>query len=478
MKKVMAFLLALSTALSLGACGGGGGNTQSTPADSGSTASVESSQDSAGGENAEGGEKTLRMYAWTNEKVMPPFVEAFNEKYKGQYKVEYCYIPGADTLTINTALASGEAIDVMTQASAFDMADRAYAGTYLGLKKFFDQEGWTYDGVFGSSIESIQNLDGEYYSLPYGKSTQLIWYNKAMSDAAGVPYPEPGWSWDDFRSTCIAMTSGEGSEKVYGASIDFDAEGDLYWCMMAFQEKGAFAYYNDDFTATAFTDDIFKQSLRFFSDLMLVDKCIVPIEEMKAFGYTNDTQNIIGLYNGKFAMCFVPDYGYQYLEKSFGEVPEGADIGVVDMPTLSGGKNVTTCYTSTASIPTFCTDEQGAWELIKFMCIENTEYFAGIKCMTPGIEFESPEKAREFYTWMFEHTDEKVGLDHEMALDVLTHERQLVSVDNTYMPGQGKLIEAMKAEIALVFNGESSVDDCLTKLKTVSDNAIADALKS
>lgn len=70
---------------------------------------------------------------------------------------------------------------------------------------------------------------------------------------------------------------------------------------------------------------------KFFSDLMLVDKCIVPIEEMKAFGYTNDTQNIIGLYNGKFAMCFVPDYGYQDLEKSFGGGPEGADIGAVDL---------------------------------------------------------------------------------------------------------------------------------------------------
>ena len=28
----------------------------------------------------------------------------------------------------------------------------------------------------------------------------LIYYDKAKFDEAGLAYPEPGWTWDDFRT--------------------------------------------------------------------------------------------------------------------------------------------------------------------------------------------------------------------------------------------------------------------------------------
>lgn len=37
-------------------------------------------------------------------------------------------------------------------------------------------------------------------------------YDRQASDQAGVPYPKPGWSRDEFRATLNAVTAREGDE--------------------------------------------------------------------------------------------------------------------------------------------------------------------------------------------------------------------------------------------------------------------------
>ena len=100
----------------------------------------------------------------------------------------------ADTSTINTALASGEQIDVMTQASTFDLRVRADSGVYLPLNEFFEQWGTTYEEKLGKATEVTNNFDGKYYGVPYCKNIQMVYYNKNLFDEAGVEYPKPDWT--------------------------------------------------------------------------------------------------------------------------------------------------------------------------------------------------------------------------------------------------------------------------------------------
>ena len=60
------------------------------------------------------------FYAWSNPDNIKPLIENFNSDYAGKYNLVYQKLADAMTLTINTALASGEKIDVMTQASHTD----------------------------------------------------------------------------------------------------------------------------------------------------------------------------------------------------------------------------------------------------------------------------------------------------------------------------------------------------------------------
>ena len=479
-KKLAALVLAVIMVMSLAACGGGSGSNGSTaaPNTSGNATQAPQTQAPGGSESqtqapADEGEYTVYFYAWTNPDNMKTLLAAFDEEYEGKYHMEYVKLDDAKTLTINTALASGSQIDVMTQASSMDLRVRADEGTYEGLKQFFDKEGWTYADICGEANEATQNINGDYYAIPYCQNINMIWFNKKLFDAANEPYPEAGWTWEDFRQTAIRMTSGEGENKVYGAMMDYaGGDGDNYWDFIARQKLGPFTYYNDDFTASAFDDPAFAESLSFFYQMAVVDKCIVPYDEYSAMQYSNDTQGMIGLYSDKYAMWMAPVYGCLYTKPSYGEVPADADIGMVDVPTVDGGKTVTTVYTSTASVPSSAPNKDASWEAIKYITILHPEYFAGPKAMHPGIDLKTDEQKEFFNSIIF---SDKPGVDYDMCMANMAMDRTLVSKDNTVRQGQVEMNEIVKEHTTLVFTGDESVEEALKAMKEEADEAIANS---
>ncbi|MDR1901228.1 MAG: extracellular solute-binding protein [Treponema sp.] len=416
------------------------------------------------------------FYAWTNADNMKPLLEAFNKEYAGKYEMVYQKLADARTMTINTALASGEQIDVMTQSSAFDQRTRADSGIYLGLKQFFTKEGLDYAGVFGKSIEETQNYNGDYYGIPYCNNINMVFFNKKMFDAAGVPYPDPNWTWDDFRATARRLTSGSGANKVYGAMVDVaHPDQDLNWALIAQQKLGSFFYYRPDFKSTRFDAPEMRESLQFFYDLLMVDKSSVPLDEYTALRLQDDIVAMNGLYSGRYAMWVAPVYGCLYLNKSYGEIPAGTDIGVTNLPRPVGSSGpVSVTYTSTASIPKNVKNPDASWTALKYICIDRADLFAGPKAMHPGYQFKTVEEANKFNDIIFR---DHPGLDFDMAMKVMPLPRTLISKDNSRVEGQARINDLIKANMSLVFNGEMTVDAALRDLKTKGDQYIAEDLR-
>ncbi|GHV90370.1 sugar ABC transporter substrate-binding protein [Spirochaetia bacterium] len=416
------------------------------------------------------------FYAWTNADNMKPLLDAFNKEYAGKYEMVYEKLADARTMTINTALSSGAPITVMTQASAFDLRQRADAGNYLGLKQFFDKEGVSYASIFGQSIEQTQNFSGDYYAVPYCNNINMLFFNKKMFDEAGVPYPDSNWTWADFRETAKKLTKGSGANKVYGAMVDVaHPDQDLNWALIAQQKLGSFWYYSPDFKSTRFDAPEMKESLQFFYDMLMVDKTSVPLDEYTALRLQDDIVAMNGLYSGRYAMWVAPVYGCLYLNKSYGEIPPGTDIGVTNLPRPVGSSGpVSVTYTSTASIPANVKNPEAAWAALKFITIDHAELFAGPKAMHPGYQFKSVEDANAFNDIIFR---DHPGLDYDMAMKIMPLSRALVSKDNTIIQGQAKINELIKANMSLVFNGEMSVDAALKDLKTKGDQYIAEDLR-
>ncbi len=52
--------------------------------------------------------------------------------------------------------------------------------------------------------------DGAILSVPTYIWPYLIGYDPQAFDAAGLPYPQPGWTWDDFLAAAVKLTQREG----------------------------------------------------------------------------------------------------------------------------------------------------------------------------------------------------------------------------------------------------------------------------
>lgn len=56
------------------------------------------------------------------------------------------------------------------------------------------------------NILAVNQFDGHTYGLPWIAQPVVVYYNKALFDAAEVAYPETGWTWTDFTEKAMALT--------------------------------------------------------------------------------------------------------------------------------------------------------------------------------------------------------------------------------------------------------------------------------
>ena len=64
---------------------------------------------------------------------------------------------------------------------------------------------------------------GELMCMPQNMSSPVIYYNKDLFDAAGLPYPANDWRWEDFVTTAQALTrdwDGDGTIDQYGFGVE------------------------------------------------------------------------------------------------------------------------------------------------------------------------------------------------------------------------------------------------------------------
>lgn len=64
--------------------------------------------------------------------------------------------------------------------------------------------------------------EGKLWALPVGVGPALMYYNKDLFDARQVPYPQPGWTWEDFLATARKLRGYRPNLYGYGAGLSPD----------------------------------------------------------------------------------------------------------------------------------------------------------------------------------------------------------------------------------------------------------------
>lgn len=216
LRKVTAMVLTVMTvAGSLAGCGGSGEapvDSQGDAAASG-TETAEAPADDAAGEKT-----TLSVSVWDN--ASSPQFQAIADAFMAEN-------PDVNVELIDTTadeydnkltvmLAGGDSDpDVIMVKNAETQVTMKEKGQILALDDYIARDGIDIS-MFDGAAEQLQ-MDGSQYTLPFRRDWYVLYYNKDLFDAAGVEYPSDDMTWEEYEALAEKMTSGEGSEKVYGS---------------------------------------------------------------------------------------------------------------------------------------------------------------------------------------------------------------------------------------------------------------------
>jgi multiple sugar transport system substrate-binding protein len=91
---------------------------------------------------------------------------------------------------------------------------------------------------FDELFLSLAEYEGKIGFLPRAADVVVTYYNKRMFDEAGVPYPNPEWTYDDMLAAAEKLTikAADGATTQYGVSAATDWWA--YWVPMVVAEGG------------------------------------------------------------------------------------------------------------------------------------------------------------------------------------------------------------------------------------------------
>ncbi|WP_306744884.1 ABC transporter substrate-binding protein [Saccharothrix yanglingensis] len=166
----------------------------------------------SGGPADESGPVTLTVSVW-NLQGTPEFKALFDafERANPDVTVEPVDILADDYAEkVTTMLAGGDETDVITMKNVTDYARYAGRGQLADLTDTARGEG----GAALAGLDAFA-VDGKFFALPYRHDFWVLYYNKALFDRAGVPYPED-LTWDQYTELARKLTRGDGAGKVHG----------------------------------------------------------------------------------------------------------------------------------------------------------------------------------------------------------------------------------------------------------------------
>ena len=226
---------------------------------------------------------------------------------------------------INIDLMGGSTVDVVETLGPKDYSRQVSAGFFMPLNEAVEEAGIDPYSIYGANLP-VED-DGNYYALPFKQEMYCVFYNKAIFDEAGVPYPEGPWTWDEYVETAQKLTDKKNG--VYGSFMN----ADLPWMYMPAQQL-AVPFYKEDGSCN-FDDPVFKEYAEWFKYISN-DLGVQPsVAELEA---ENANWNYYALEGYRLAM-FPQGNWFTRLLNSQEDYPKDWNYGVAPLPSAGEGGN-------------------------------------------------------------------------------------------------------------------------------------------
>jgi len=342
---------------------------------------------------------------------------------------------------LKTLYAGGTPPDVFAMDAPL-YPDWVSRGALLNLQKYIDATPGLLNGLYPNTLEVYQTPDG-YYGLPRDFQTIVLFYNKAMFDAAKVPYPTDKWTLDDLRKTAKELTKEVEGKKQWGFTTDL-------WDMELFWSSNIWGHGGDiisaDHAQTLIGEPKAREAWKFLSDMVTVDKSVPNPDEAQEYGGD-------AFLGGAAAMDTMGHWAVN------DRLAAGLNMGVAPLPAGPAGR------ATSVNSAGFVASKDGkypdaAWEFIKYALSEDAQK----KLAELGFAIPVLKSVAESPSYL----NPSSPIDQKVFLDALAYAHTKPA-----FKGYDEWATVVGDGLVPVWTGEKPIDEALDEIVPAADEVLA-----
>jgi len=171
---------------------------------------------------------------------------------------------------VTVELVSGDDEADVSIGSPFDLSELLQKGAILSLDPFVEgDEAFDLSDFYPGTV-GLCTREDKLWAIPAGMDMLVLYYNRDLFDAYGVPYPESGWTWDDFLDKAKALRDPEAGVFGYGVTDQY-----LDPLPFIYQHGGRILDDMQNPTRTTFDDPLTVEAVEWYAGLIL-DHNVAP----------------------------------------------------------------------------------------------------------------------------------------------------------------------------------------------------------
>jgi len=219
------------------------------------------------------------------------------------------------------------------------------------------------EDIYSGLLDTFRYNKG-LYGLPRDNDTKVIYVNKKLFEAAGVPLPKAGWTWQELLDISRKLTKRDAAGNISQYAYAFELNE--WWKLWVWQNGGeVFDNFNPPEPPTKLlvnTPDA-AAGVQFFADLINKEKVTPSVDVM----YDSDKATEL-FTSGKLAMLF----GNHAKVPALSAV-SGLSWDVLPLP--AGKKRVNVLGGAGYSISKNSQHKNEAWQFVKFLTGDDGQAF-------------------------------------------------------------------------------------------------------
>ncbi|GIK56278.1 MAG: hypothetical protein BroJett015_19410 [Chloroflexota bacterium] len=282
-------------------------------------------------------------------------------------------------------------------------------------------------------ITTLSEPDGAIRVLPISVDVQLIYYDKDAFDAAGLEYPQPGWTWTEFHMMVNTLTIRDEEEVTQWGFVEPNAR---YFI------EGQVANPLVTAVAARFTDEDVVAAVSAYTNLFLVDQVSpLPASEdahmrltLAPYFASEQARQLISA--GHVAM-------WSDAATAFGFMDAGRRVGVSPYPVSVATANTSPIHVDGLVMSVGARQPEASWRWMEFLTRQNPADFGSNTLLPARI---SIAEASGFW----HHVNSELASALHYALE---HQRPFP---------RSALYEIFNDAIGAILRGEKSVMVALT----------------